>query len=256
MIAFALYNLKGGVGKTSSAVNLAFLAAREGHRTLLWDLDPQGAASYFFNINNGLNGKVKKIWDKEAAFSKVICATAHPNLSIIPADLNNRKIEPLLHDLEQSKKRVQLLLKSIRKEFDFVFIDCPPTMTIIAENIFRAANFILLPLIPTPLSERTFEQVKSFFIKKDYDTRKIFPFFTMVDSRKRIHQDTIQKMQKESPRMLKTTIPNATIVEQMGVRQMPLHAFEPSCNVAMAYRNLWQEMKMLGKLKSRKLIQE
>ena len=118
-----------------------------------------------------------------------------------------------------------------------------------AENIFRSAHFILFPLIPTTLSERTYYQVLEFFKEKTYDTRKIVPFFTQVDQRKKLHKEMIQSFKELQLKHCRSTIPHSSIVEKMGLYQQPVHLFSPNSSPAMAYRNLWQELKWMRKIK-------
>jgi cellulose biosynthesis protein BcsQ len=249
MIAFALYNLKGGVGKTTSCVNLAYLAAKEGHRVLVWDIDPQSSATFYLRKSEGLNGKANKLWEDPDQFSHLVEATDYENLFIIRGDLRNRNMDVMLSDLEKSKSQFKKMLKTIKNQFDYVFIDCPPVLGLLAENVFRSAHFVLLPLIPTTLSERALSQVNQFFVDHAYDTRKIVPFFTQVDSRKKLHKEIISSFKDKRLKHLRSSIPYSSTVEKMGINQAPIHSFSPSSIPSQAYRNLWQELKWLRKLK-------
>ncbi len=249
MIAFALYNLKGGVGKTTSCVNLAYLSAREGYRTLVWDIDPQCAASFYLKRAGGLNGKADEMFENTDDFQDLIEPTDHENLSIIRGDIRNRNMDLILADLNKSKSRFKKLLKTIKTQFDYVFIDCPPVLGLMAENVFRSSNFVLLPLIPTTLSERSYHQVVAFFQSKSYDTRKIVPFFTQVDGRKKLHKEVIGYFKEHRLKHLRSSIPQSSVIERMGINQSPVHIYSPDSQPSMAYRNLWQELKWMRKLK-------
>lgn len=249
MKCFALYNLKGGVGKTSSCVNLAYFAARDGYKTLLIDLDPQGAASFYLQ-NSGSNGKLTRLIEGDnSEIHSIIQSTAYENLFLLPGSLDNRNIDILLSDLAKSKSRVKKLVSSVKREYDYIFVDCPPSLSLTSENAFRAADYILLPTIPTTLSERTYEQIMAFFEKGNYDTRKILPFFTLVDSRRRMHQETIARFRADKRKLLRSVIPYSSMVEKMGEKLAPIHQFSANSKASRAYRDLWQELKWFRKLK-------
>ncbi|MFK7935718.1 MAG: ParA family protein [Saprospiraceae bacterium] len=249
MKCFALYNLKGGVGKTTSCVNLAYFAARDGYKTLIIDLDPQGAASFYLQ-NDSSNGKLSRmITGDDSSLDSVIQPTAYDNLFLLPGSLDNRNIDILLNELTKSKTRVKKFVTSVKREFDYIFVDCPPSLSLTSENAFRAADYILLPTIPTTLSERTYEQIMTFFAESDYDARKILPFFTLVDSRRKMHQETMERFRADKRRLLRSTIPYSSVVEKMGEKRAPIHQFSKRSNATTAYRSLWQELKWFKKLK-------
>jgi len=242
MFIVSLYNLKGGVGKTASCVNFAYMAAKDGYTTLLWDLDPQGAASYYCKAHAAVKSSVKKLMEHNLAIGEAIVRTEYEGLDIIPADLSARKLDILLDAQHNSKKYFKNLLKDISAVYDFVFIDCPPGFSNVADNIFYASDAVLMPVIPTTLSVRTYDQVKKYFEDKEMDLSKLMCFFTMVDVRKNMHNDTMQQLYKDK-RFFEHYIPNLSDVEKMGVRHAPVEVFAPSGYAAICYRALWNEIK-------------
>ena len=176
MFVIALYNLKGGVGKTASCVNLAHLSATDGHRTLLWDLDPQGAAGYYYNTQPKSKSGVRKLLEKELSLDELVQLTEYDYLDVIPADKSARKLDILLDEQKGSKKQVRQMLKQAQHNYDFVFIDCPPGFSVLADNIFEAADIILMPAIPTTLSVRTYDIVKEYFEDKNLALEKLMCF--------------------------------------------------------------------------------
>lgn len=255
MTSFAFYNLKGGVGKTTTCVNLAYLCAQEGYRTLLWDVDPQGAASFYCQSNGeGLNGHAVEIFSAQRAVHPHIESTAYPNLDLISGDVDIRNWDLVLDSLKSKNKRVKGVLASVKRNYDFIFIDCPPSLSRLAENLFRGADFVLFPMIPSPLSQRTFQQVTQFFGEKDFDARKLFPFFNLVDRRRTLHKTIMAQFHAELPRTLDTYIPNSAMVERMGTEQKPLPAYAAKHAITTNLRQLWQEVKLLRKPKSRKRL--
>ncbi len=240
MFITSLYNLKGGVGKTASCVNFAHMAARVGYKVLLWDLDPQGAASFYYNAQPKEKVTAKKIIEHTLDLEEAIMATPYEGLDIIPADLSARKLDLLLDD-KSSKKQIRNLLKTVANTYDFVFIDCPPGFSSLADNIFFASDAVLMPVIPTTLSIRTYEIVKHYFEEKG-DVEKLMCFFTMVDIRKNMHKDVMLQLHKDK-RFFEYYIPYLSDVEKMGVHHAPLEAFAPSSYAATCYRALWNEIK-------------
>jgi cellulose biosynthesis protein BcsQ len=242
MISIALYNLKGGVGKTATCVNLAWLAAKEGYKVLLWDLDPQGSTSYYYNVQPKVKSGTQKLFNDQLDLDDLIMATGYENLEIIPADLTARNLEIILQEMSSSKKRFKTILANFSNEYDFVFIDCPPGFSVLSENIFQAADIILMPTIPTTLSVRTYEIVKEYFEEKSLDRSKLMCCFTMVDIRKNMHIDTMEELIKDK-KFFSNYIPYLSDVEKMGIYQAPIAVFAPSSYAARCYNDLWDEIR-------------
>jgi cellulose biosynthesis protein BcsQ len=241
MTIFALYNLKGGVGKTAAAINLAYLAAADGYKTLVWDLDPQGSASFYLNVKAANKNETKKLFTGEFDIKDTIQNSAFEHLFILPSDISARNIDTVLHDLKHSKKKLKSLLNNL-KEFDVVILDCPPGISILHENIFNAADWILMPNIPTTLSVNSFETVMEYFKNNELDKTKVKCFFSMVDHRKNLHHETIRQFYKDKL-FFKSYIPYLSDVEKMGINQQPLFEYANSSYAAQCFRDLWKEVK-------------
>ena len=155
----ATYNIKGGVGKTSTAVNLAYLAARDGFRTLLWDLDPQGASTYLFRIKPKVRGGGRKLVRGKTDISALIRGTDFERLELLPADFSYRHMDLALDGVKRPTQRLARVIAPLREEYDCIFLDCPPSISLVSESVFEAADALLVPLIPATLSSRTFEQL-------------------------------------------------------------------------------------------------
>jgi len=242
MFIASLYNLKGGVGKTASCVNFAYMAAKDGYRTLLWDLDAQGAAGYYYNVEAAPKQTVKKIIENTHTISELIVPTQYEGLDIIPADSTARKLDIILDSLHGSKKIFKNLLKELATAYDFVFMDCAPGFSNVADNIFFASDVVLMPVIPTTLSLRTYEQVKEHFEDKKINAEKLRCFFTMVDIRKNMHNDAMLQLHKDKS-FFEHYIPNLSDIERMGIKQAPVEDFAPSSYAVTCYRALWTEIK-------------
>ncbi len=242
MVTIALYNLKGGVGKTASAINLAFLAAKAGYKTLVWDLDPQGSASFYLGASSAAKNESKKILNNEMELADAIQHTAYEHLDIIPADLSARHADILLSDMKQSKKRIAAILSTVKKGYDLVFLDCPPGISVLHDAVFTGVDWVIMPNIPTTLSIRSYESVLSYFKENNLDISKLKCFFSMVDHRKNLHHEVINDFYKDKV-FLKNYIPYLSEVEKMGVNEAPLETFAASSYAAQCYRDLWKEIK-------------
>ena len=167
MNVLASYNIKGGVGKTASAVNLAFVAARTGARVLVVDLDPQGAATFYFRIKPKVKGGGKGLVSGKRDLGDLIKGTDYDGVDLVPADFSFRNLDLLLDAEKKSKKKLAKLLKPLANEYDFILLDCPPSMSLVSEAVFHAADALIVPLIPTTLSLRTYEQLQAFRADSD-----------------------------------------------------------------------------------------
>lgn len=242
MKIIAVYAIKGGVGKTATAVNLAYLSANSGLKTLLWDLDPQAASSFYFRIKPKVKGGSKDLIAGKRDLDDLIKGSDFENLDVLPADFSFRKLDLVLDARKNPTQRLHKLLQPLATEYDIIFLDCPPSISLLSEAVFATADLILSPLIPTTLSLRTFEQLKAFMTDKDLQPEHLVPFFSMVDRRKKMHLESMAALAAELPEMLKTSIPYASDIERMGVERMPLGAYTKKSPSVQAYVDLWQEV--------------
>ncbi|AHE97296.1 ParA family protein [Thioalkalivibrio paradoxus] len=242
MKTLAIYNLKGGVGKTASAVNLAYLAAQYGWKTLLWDLDPQAAATWYLGLEAGVQGSVKKLARGKRDWTDSVQATAWPRLSCLPADFDNRHLDQYLRKAEHPAFQVRRLLKAFEPEFDLVVLDCPPSFSTVTENLFHAADLIAVPIIPSQLSLRSYEQMVGFLQGEKIRRVKLYPFLSMVDNRRKQHREGGIALRDEIPNLLATAIPYAAAVEAMGRHRAPLPVHQPRARATQAFEQLWLEI--------------
>lgn len=243
MKVLACYNIKGGVGKTATAVNLAYLASQEGAKTLIWDLDPQGAASFYLRIKPKIKGGTKALVKQKKDLDDFIKGSDYENLDLLPADFSYRNMDLALEDSKKPLQRLHKMLKPITGEYDMLFLDCPPSISLVSENIFNAADALLIPTIPTILSLRTLELLEKYYTKENLNMLQLMPFFSMVDMRKSLHKDIVENPPQSSVRFLNHYIPYASEIEQMGLHRAAVGAYAGKSRSAEAYEQLWQEIK-------------
>jgi chromosome partitioning protein len=244
MRILATYNIKGGVGKTAAAVNLAEIAARGGAHVLVWDLDPQGAATFYFRLKPKVKGGGKGIIKGKRPLADLAKASDFERLDVVPADFSYRNLDLRLDTAKKPTRQLRRLLAPLAATYDFVIIDCPPSISLLSEAVFEAADALIVPLIPTTLSLRTFKQLMSFRAEKRLGKRlKILAFFSQADLRKVMHRDIISTLAGSGGEILETVIPSASDIEKMGLHQAPVTVFAPRCAAAQAYESLWREIQ-------------
>ena len=251
MKTLGTYNIKGGVGKTATAVNLAWLAARDGQRTLLWDLDPQGAASYVLRVRPHVKGGGKALVRGKRSLDQAVKQTEFERLDLVPSDFTYRNLDLVLDDAKKPTQRLARMLAPLADDYDVAILDSPPGISLVSENIVQAAGTLLVPLIPTTLSVRTLEQLTEFVAGLDHRPA-LFPFFAMADGRKRLHREVIEDLRARRDDLATTVIPARSLVEQMAVHRAPLPTFSPRSQVTRSYEDLWAEVEGRAGLGSRR----
>jgi len=234
----AIYSLKGGVGKTTLAVNLGWCAATlSARRTLLWDLDPQAASTFLLGGGKG-KAQAQSVFTKDVEPSKLAHATATDRLDLIGADASLRGLDLLFHELDK-KKRLAKLLGQLDKAYDRMLLDCPPGLTETSEQVMRAADLIVVPVIPSPLSERALAEVEAHLGGAGSKRGKVplMPVHSMVDRRRKLHAEALERHPNWP------VIPMASVVETMATRRAPIGAFAGRTTGGKAFADLWQAIE-------------
>ena len=245
MTTLAIYSNKGGVGKTAAAVNLAYLAALAGRTTLICDLDPLSATTYYLRIKPKVKRQARGFTKAGKAIGDSIKGTDYANLDLLPADFTHRNLDIVFDRLKHPRQRLSRVLKPFEQEYDLIVLDCPPTINILAENIFTAADYLLIPLIPTTLSLRAYDQMISFLRENHYTLERVYVFLSMVDKRKKMHRETCVMIHNTWDRVLNNAIPYLSDIEQMGLTREPVVVYAQKSAAAKAYRDLWSEVEQV-----------
>lgn len=243
MHCVALYQLKGGVGKTSAAVNLAAMAAADGWPTLLWDLDAQGAAGYVLGLDEA-RIKTGKLLRGEQPAGRLVEHTAWPRLDVIPGALKLRQLDARLPQEAGGRKWLKRSVAAFGEDYRLVILDCPPTIGPLADSIFEAAELLLMPTLPGPLAQRAVDQVRRHLDDRSATAPRLRPFFSMVDRRRQLHRLVAERPARHLRDASPITIPNAAIIERMGLERAPLTAFAPPRDIALqSYQALWHDLR-------------
>lgn len=237
----ATYSIKGGVGKTSTAVNLAFEAARAGARVLVWDLDPQGAATYLFRVRPKVRGGSRRLVSADGALTEHIRGSDLSSVHVVPADFSLRHLDLHLEGTKRPTERLAALLDPVRAHYDLAVLDCPPSISLASESVFGAADVLLVPVVPATLASRTLTQLVD-FLDDQVEAPSVLPLLSMVDRRRKLHRELIERLGEEWPELLRTAVPSAAVIERMGAERAPVGVYAPSTAAARAYRSLWAEV--------------
>jgi chromosome partitioning protein len=243
MKIIAVTNIKGGVGKTTTAVNLSFLCAAGGRATLLWDLDPQGAATFTLRCEPDEHVSAKKLVGGKRELPELVLPTGYDKLDVLPADFSYRNFDLHLSERKRPTERLLKMSRSLRDVYATLFLDCPPGISLLSENVLRAADAVIVPLLPTPLSVRMLVQLQEFIDSSGWEDLSLLPFFSMVDRRKSLHREVIESAREEFPALLATEVPYSSEIERMSLRRAPVPAYGPKSAAGQVYSALWAEVE-------------
>jgi chromosome partitioning protein len=237
----AVYSTKGGVGKTTAAVNLAYEAAK-AFRVLLWDLDPQGAATFLLQVKPKVKGGVGALVTGQSTVARAIRSTAYPDLDVLPADASYRDLDLVFDHAKKSERRVAKLLEQVEDDYDVVILDCPPGASLVAENAVFSADAVVVPLIPSPLSMRSLEQVTE-VVRASASKPPIVAFLSLVDRRKTLHRAAVEQLPREHGAVTDVVVPATVHLERMGSERAPVGSYAPHTEAAHAYARLWDRIR-------------
>jgi len=248
MKKIALYNIKGGVGKTTTSVNLACLLAKQGLSILLWDLDPQGGSSYFFKQENLNDNTHDRLFDRYITIYDVIRPTDTYLIDVISNDskfsdqfMNKASRITALNFINE--ELINNTLAEVADDYDVCILDCSPGRFQLHYNIFNAADLLLIPNIPAPLSVYCNNMlVKELQAKFNPRNTTILSFFNMVQAHKNLHKSYLNNRDETKNYILNNYIPFYSEIENITLSKESifhqLKEFKPN----LYYENLWREI--------------
>ena len=237
MRVVAVYSTKGGVGKTTAAVSVAYEAARD-NRVLLWDLDPQGASTFILQVKPKLRDGVDALMRGKTSLHRAIRETAFAGLDVLPADDSYRELEHVFDAAKKPTHQIAHVLERMADDYDLIVLDCPPGSSLVAENAVYGADVVLVPLIPSPLSLRSLDQVLS-VVAESKRPVPVVGFLSMVDRRKSAHRAAVEQLSAHRAEVSDIVVPASVVVERMGYELAPVGAYAARSDAAAAYRELW-----------------
>ncbi len=228
----AIYSVKGGVGKTTFAANLSWCSAQGGHPTLLWDLDAAGGSGFLYGLEPKGSGLAEEVFSRDRSPVRLIQRTAWDGIDILPADESIRAVDAQLMRIGK-RKRLARLTEELAENYERIVLDCPPVMNELSAQVVRAADLIIVPLPPSPLSARAFDLVVREIAGNTRRHPPILPVLSMLDLRRALHKQA----RDANPNW--PTIPYASAVEQCAVQQQPVGAHSPQSPAAHHFARLW-----------------
>ena len=242
-------NQKGGVGKTTTAINLAACLAEKGKKVLLIDLDPQGNATSGFGLERGQieNTVYQLLISDDLSIKDCIQKNVQENVDVLPSDVNLSGAEIELIGIKRKEFVLKKKLEPVREDYDFVIIDCPPSLNMLTVNALTTADSVLVPiqceyyaLEGLSLLLHTISLVKK-RLNASLEVEGVV--FTMYDSRTNLSLEVVENVKDNlKQNVYKTIIPRNVRLAEAPSRGLPINKYDPKSAGAEGYRSLAQEV--------------
>lgn len=248
MKVISIFNQKGGVGKTTTTVNLASYVALKGKKVLVIDLDPQGNATSGLGIDKSKTNlsTYEFLLSKENSENIILKSDKVKNLSIIPSNIQLASADLELSTLDNREQLLKTRIEEIKDNFDFVFIDCPPSLGLLTVNSLTASNTVIIPMQTEYFALEGISQLIGTVnrvnkgLNKDLKVEGVV--LTMFDPRRNLHLEVAQELKKHFGDLVyKTSIPRNVRLAESPSFGLPIHLYDGKCKGAEAYEDLAKE---------------
>jgi chromosome partitioning protein len=246
---YALANQKGGVGKTTTAINLAACLAEAGRRTLVIDLDPQSNTTTGFGVDAHKVGQsiYEVLVNDGVSIRDVIRRDVHPHLALLPAKVDLYAADIELVYLDQREYRLKRALEAVKDDFDFILIDCPPSLGLLTVNALTAADGVILPLQCEYFALEGMQQLlNTIRLVRDRLNPRIQLFgvvLTMFDPRTKLGSEVVKEISEHFPKeKFNTIVPRSVRLAEAPSFGQTILEHDPRSPGALAYKQLAEEV--------------
>ena len=239
-------NQKGGVGKTTTTVNLSTILAKKGKKVLLIDTDPQGNATSGLGVSKDVELSVYDILIGDTEFDETLQETAIKNLKVCPSNISLAGAEVQLVSMMSREQRLKTKLDKIKDQYDYILIDCPPSLGLVTLNAFTASDSVLIPVQCEYFALEGLGQLLNTvnLVKKHLNKNLEIEgaLLTMYDARTNLSNQVVKEVKYFEDKVYKTVIPRNVRLSEAPSYGMPITVYDPRSKGAKAYEKFAKEL--------------